>query len=81
MLSKLSLQHEYLPQMGYGEEATHLRVDDEGQVTEVVTHVLVGEASNGGTPSKSDSNISDMSVGTLEQEFQKLSVADKLKYN
>ena len=46
-----------------------------------MTHVLIGEASDGSTPSKSDSNISNMSDRTLEQEFQKLSVADKLKYN
>ena len=81
MLSKLSPQHEYLPQMGPDEEATHLRVDDEDQVAGAVTHVLVGEASNGSTPRESDSNISDMSDGTLEQEFQKLLAAHKLKYN
>ena len=66
MLSKLSPQHEYLPQMGPGEEATCLRVDDENQVTEAVNHILVGDASNGGTPSESDSDISDMSDGALE---------------
>ena len=81
MLSKLSPQHEYLPQMGPGEEATHLQVDDEDQITEAVTHVLVGEASDGSTPNESDSNISDMSDGALEWEFQKLSAVDKLKYN
>ena len=41
----------------------------------------MGEASNGSTPSEFDSDISDMSDRTLEWEFQKLSVADKLKYN
>ena len=46
-----------------------------------MTHILVGEAFNGGTPSESDSDIFDMSDGTLEREFQKLSAADKLKYN
>ena len=46
-----------------------------------MTHVLVGEASDGSTPSESDSKISDMSDETLEWEFQKLSAADKLKYN
>ena len=81
MLSKLSPQHEYLPQIEPGEEATCLRVDDKNQVAEVVTHVLIGEASDGRTSSKLDSDISDMSDGTLKREFQKLSVADKLKYN
>ena len=79
MLSKLSPQHEYLLQIEPSEEATHLQIDDENQVAEVMTHILVGEASDGGTPSESDSDISDMSDGTLELEFQKLSVADKLK--
>ena len=81
MLSKLSPQYKYLPQMKLGEEATHLQVEDEDHVAEAVTHILMGEASNGSTPSELDSNISDMSDGTLKQEFQKLSVADKLKYN
>ena len=81
MLSKLSPHHEYLPQIEPSEEATHLQVDDEDQVAEAVTHILIGQASDGSTPSESDSNISDMSDGTLKQEFQKLSAADKLKYN
>ena len=46
-----------------------------------MTHILIGEASDGSTPSESDSNIFDMSDGTLEWEFQKLSAVDKLKYN
>ena len=46
-----------------------------------MTHVLIGEASDGSTRSESDSDVSDMSNGTLKQEFQKLSAADKLKYN
>ena len=41
----------------------------------------MGEASDGGTPSELDSDISDMSDGTLKWQFQKLSAADKLKYN
>ena len=81
MLSKLSPHHKYLPQIEPGKEATRLWVDDEDQVAEAVTHILIGEASNGSTPSELDSDISDMSDGTLEQEFQKLSAADKLKYN
>ena len=81
MLSKLNPQHEYLPQMGHSEEATHLQVDNKDQVAEVVTHVLIGETSDGGTLSELDSNISDMSGGTLEWKFQKLSVTDKLNYN
>ena len=72
----------YLPQFGPNKEAPHLRAEDQCKVAEEVTHVLVGEASDGGSPSEaSDSDISDMSEGTLETEFQKLLASDKLKFN
>ena len=82
MFSKLSQQDMYLHQLGPNEEAPDPRAEDECKVAEEVTHVLAGEASDGGSPSKaSDSDLSDMSEGTLETEFQKLSASDKLKFN
>ena len=59
MFSKLSQPDVYLPQLGPNEEAPCLRAEDECKVAGDVTHVLVGEASDGGSPNEfSDSDIS-----------------------
>ena len=82
MLSKLSQMDACVPSLGPEEEGPRLTADDEKQVAVKVTHVLTGENSDGGSPSKdTESDFSDLSDDTLEHEFQKLSAAKKIKYN
>ena len=72
----------YVPSLVPEEEAPRLIVDNEKQIVEKVTHVLIGENSDGGSPSEdTESDFLDLSDDTLECEFQKLSVAEKIKYN
>ena len=72
----------YVPCLGPEKEAPRLIADGEKQVAEKVTHVLIGENSDGGSPSKdTELDFSDLSDDTLEHEFQKLYVVKKIKCN